>query len=264
MTKTPFSLITGAAGLLGPKHAEALLEDRHNVIITDINKKKLKKVYLNLKNKFSKKNYNIISYCLDVTSEKSIKKILIFLKKEKIIINNLINNAAIDPKFVSNSKSNNELKNYDLKSWEKEIKVGLTGSFLCSKYFGNFMVENNVKGNIVNISSDLSVIAPNQSIYNNNFIKPITYSVIKHGISGLTKYLATYWSDNGIRCNSLSPGPVLNDQSNSLVKNLKKQIPLRRLANKNEYKEAIKFLCSEKSSYMNGHNLVMDGGRSIW
>ena len=64
------------------------------------------------------------------------------------------------------------------------------------------MVKNNINGNIVNIASDLSVIAPNQNIYkskNGNFVKPVTYSVIKHGIVGLTKYLSTYWAEKNIK-----------------------------------------------------------------
>ena len=95
-------------------------------------------------------------------------------------------------------------------------------------------------------------------------VKPVSYSVIKHGIVGLTKYISTYWSSEKIRCNALSPGPVLNLQSKSLVNNLKKLIPMGRLANKHEYKSAIKFLCTDDSSYMTGQNVIIDGGRSIW
>ena len=138
---------------------------------------------------------------------------------------------------------------------------------LCSKIIGGEMVRNNIKGNIVNIASDLSVIAPNQNIYkskNGNFVKPVTYSVIKHGIIGLTKYLSTYWAEKNIKVNSLSPGSVLHEQPKELQNKLKKLIPMNRLAKKNEYIGAIKFLCSSDSSYMTGQNLVIDGGRSVW
>ena len=90
------------------------------------------------------------------------------------------------------------------------------------------------------------------------------YSVIKHGLLGLTKYLATYWHNKKIRCNSISPGPVENNQSKNFIKKLKKQIPLNRLAKKDEYIAAIQFLCSDASSYMTGQNLIIDGGRSVW
>ena len=116
----------------------------------------------------------------------------------------------------------------------------------------------------MNIASDLSVIAPKQSIYNNSNIKPVTYSVIKHGLIGLTKYLATYWPTKNIRCNALSPGGVINNQGREFLSKIKSEIPMKRLANKNEYRSAIQFLCSDASSYMTGHNLIIDGGRTIW
>ena len=116
---------------------------------------------------------------------------------------------------------------------------------------------------IVNIASDLSVIAPDQRLYINSS-KPVSYSVIKSGIVGLTKYLSTYFAKNKIRCNSLSPGGIDNNQSKIFKKKISKLIPLNRMAKKNEYKEAIKFLCSDKNNYMTGHNLIIDGGRSVW
>ena len=93
--------------------------------------------------------------------------------------------------------------------------------------------------------------------------KPVTYSVIKFGIVGLTKYLAAYWAKKNIRVNSLSPGGIYNFQDKIFVNKLKKEIPLGRMATVDEYKGSIKYLCSEESSYMTGHNLVVDGGRSV-
>ena len=132
-------------------------------------------------------------------------------------------------------------------------------------------MSNNNGGIILNIASDLSVIAPNQNLYTKNDleedlqpVKPATYSVIKSGIVGLTKYIATYWGNKGVRCNAISPGGVFNDQDEEFVNKLKTHIPLNRMAEKDEYMSAIQFLCSDASSYMNGHNMLMDGGRSIW
>jgi NAD(P)-dependent dehydrogenase (short-subunit alcohol dehydrogenase family) len=125
------------------------------------------------------------------------------------------------------------------------------------------MVKSN-GGAIINIASDLSIIAPNQEIYSHlNIYKPVSYSIIKHGIVGLTKYLASYWGKKNIRVNSLSPGGVFNNQDRLFHSKIKKLIPMNRMANINEYHGAIIFLCSDASKYMNGHNLVIDGGRSI-
>ena len=106
-----------------------------------------------------------------------------------------------------------------------------------------------------------------QRLYKNkksNNKKPISYSVSKHGLIGLTKYLATYWGPNGVRCNSLSPGGVKNNQPKEFIRKINKLIPMNRMAYKDEYKSAIQFLCSDASSYMNGSNLIIDGGRTVW
>ena len=112
--------------------------------------------------------------------------------------------------------------------------------------------------------SDLSLIAPNQDLYKGlNFVKPITYSVVKHGINGLTKYIASYWAHKNIRCNAIAPGGIINNQNKLFLKKIKKIIPLKRLAKKNEYNDLILFLCSDSSSYMTGSIVIADGGRTI-
>ena len=265
------ALITGASGLLGKKHAEALLEIGASVVLTDIDIDLLKK----LKEELELIDYKgkIICYLMDVTSVNSIIKVSTELAKKNIRIDILINNAAINPK-ASSLKDNirtTRLENFSSERWDSELAVGLTGSFLCSKIFGGLMAKDDKGGVILNIASDLSVIAPDQRIYEQKNlerklqpVKPVTYSVIKSGLIGLTKYLATYWPDKGIRSNALSPGGVYNNQDEEFVQNLSNLIPLGRMAKTDEYKGAIQFLCSDSSSYMNGQNIVMDGGRSIW
>ena len=130
--------------------------------------------------------------------------------------------------------------------------------------FSEDLLSHNHKGIIVNISSDLGIISPDQRLYNALNKKPVSYSVVKHGIIGLTKYIATYWSSEGIRSNTLCPGGIFDNQSDEFVMKIKNLIPLKRMAEKNEYKNAIQFLSSDASSYMNGATVVIDGGRSIW
>ena len=184
----------------------------------------------------------------------------------------LINNAAINPKVSSDGvlSNPNRLENFDLDSWNREINVGLTGAFLCTKVFGEKMAANGF-GNIINIASDLGVIAPTQSLYEIPGVadkeqKQKTSHLFchKHGLLGLTKYTATYWAHKNVRCNALSPGGVFNNQDPSFVRKLTTMIPLQRMCELTDLQGAIQFLCSDSSSYMNGHNLVLDGGRSIW
>lgn len=259
-----FSLITGAAGLLGEQHAIALLDISSNIILTDINAKKLNKLKKKLQTIYP--YLKILSFVMDVTSEKSIRKVSRRLIKNKINLKVLINNAAIDAKFDNKSKAikKGSIENLNLKVLKKEIDVGLIGYILVTKIFIDLLKKNKKGSIILNIASDLSSIAPNHNIYPKNNYKPISYSVIKHGVVGITKYLATYLNRYNIRCNTLSPGSVKNMQPKTFINKIKKLIPLNRLARHNEYHGAIKFLCTDASSYMNGQNIIIDGGRSIW
>ena len=160
--------------------------------------------------------------------------------------------------------------NFPLDLWNGDILVGLTGAFLCAQVFGTVMQEQR-SGVILNISSDLGIIAPDQRIYRKDgleekdqTIKPVTYSVIKHGLLGLTKYLATYWANQGIRVNAVCPGGVYNGQDEQFLGKLTNLIPMGRMADKDEYKATILYLISDASSYMTGATLIVDGGRTCW
>jgi len=264
-------LITGAAGLLGEQHAISILELGGSVILTDISEADLLGVSNNLSRNY--RTDNIHTYLMDVKDLDSIRSTKELLKENDIRVDVLINNAAIDPKVSSKNDDleSTRLENFDLAQWNLEIEVGLTGAFLCSQIFGNEMSLDKKGGVILNIASDLSVFSPDQRIYKKNNIddrnqpvKPVTYSVIKSGLIGLTKYLSTYWVDYGVRCNALSPGGIYTDQNDDFVKNIEALIPLGRMANKDEYQAAVQFLCSDASSYMNGQNIIIDGGRSVW
>ncbi len=263
------ALITGAAGLLGKEHAAALAALGATVVLTDISKDNLQNVAQKLKTEFSEEQ--IQTYVMDVTSITSIKSV-----QEQVNNNGqidiLINNAAIDPKV--NADNNlveiSRFEHFPLSQWNFQLEVGLTGAFLCSQAFGTAMAKRG-DGVILNIASDLSIIAPDQRLYQKpelpqvqQPVKPVTYSVIKTALIGLTRYLATYWADRGVRVNALSPGGVYNNQGEEFVTRLTNLIPMGRMANRDEYRGAIQFLCSDASRYMTGQNIAIDGGRSVW
>ncbi len=244
-------IITGAGGFLGSYYANELSKI-YNIIALDNNKLSLKK--------FNKKK-NIIPLELDVSNEQKIKELHVKLLKKKLHIYGLINNATIDS-IPSKKKTN---KYPDIKSWDREMDVGLKGAFLMTKIFGEEMIKKKT-GKIINIGSDLSVIAPNQKIYKKaygKFVKPVTYSVIKHGLHGMTKYFASLFSEFKVNVNMLSPGPVFNKQKKIFVDELNSIIPMKRMGKKNDLISSLKFLLDEKNSYISGQNIIVDGGRTI-
>lgn len=264
------ALITGGAGLLGVNNGFALLQTGAEVFLTDIDQSKLEIARHSLLQKGCKKN-KIHILMMDVSNETSILDVAKKLESKNKKINILINNAALNPtaSSLNNDIRTTRLENFSVERWDKEFDIGLKGAFLCSKIFGSIMADNK-GGVILNIASDLSIIAPNQALYFDEklpedlqAVKPVTYSVIKHGLIGLTKYLATYWPHKNIRANSISPGGIFTGQDEVFVSRINQLIPMGRMAKEDEYNSAIQFLCSDASEYMNGHNLVMDGGRTI-
>ena len=265
------ALITGSAGLLGVEHAAALLACGATVVLTDLNVDALDFAQSTLKKDFDE--IKIITKLMNVSNPNNIIEVSKSLQSKGVRIDILVNNAAIDPKVSSNQEiiETSRLENFSLDLWNLQIAVGLTGAFLCSQIFGREMAKDGLGGVILNIASDLSVFSPDQRIYRKSGVeesmqpvKPVTYSVIKAGLVGLTRYLATYWVDYHVRCNALSPGGVFNGQSDEFVRRLSSLIPMGRMAQQDEYHSAVQFLCSDASKYMNGQNIVMDGGRSVW
>ncbi len=265
-----WALVTGAAGLLGTEHCSALLEAGANVVMVDLNSDELKVTEKRLNSEFPKSSIKISR--TDITSEIAAGELARELSAIGIKIEILINNAAINPKYgdLTLEFNKSRVENFDLIDWNNQINVGLTGAFIYSKIFGSAMAARK-QGVIINIASDLSVIGPDQRLYkspqlltDNQPVKPVTYSVIKSGLVGLTRYLATYWHESGVRVNALSPGGVFEEQDPDFVARLSALIPLGRMANANEYRSAIQFLSSDASSYMTGQNLIIDGGRTIW
>ena len=265
-------LITGGCGQLGMKHAEAILEFGGEVILADIvSEEEQEKVVTHLKQKYDDPicKPEISSVYMDVTDKVSIQTAV----DKYVKIDVLINNAGIDPKVEDGLDWKNKFEHLELDLWNEMLNVTLTGTFLCSQVVVNKMLSTGLEspyctrgGVILNIASDLSVISPDQRIYKDeNKVKPASYGVAKAGVVNLTKYMATYFARKNIRVNSLSPGGVKNEKvSEDFSYEISKLIPMNRMALPHEFKGAVVFLCSEASSFVNGHNLVIDGGRTVW
>ena len=262
------AVITGGTGLLGQQHAEAIAGAGGIPVLADIRIDRVDQESAAWKERFGE---NAWALQVDITDPASVKKLLSMVITRYGRVDILVNNAANNPKMENKAEVEfSRLENFPIEQWEADLAVGLKGAFLCSQVIGAEMARQK-RGVIVNVASDLAVIAPDQRLYRKpglpeemQPVKPVTYSVVKTGLVGLTRYLATYWADCGIRVNAISPGGVYNNQPDDFVERLAKLIPLGRMANANEYQAAVLFLCSDASSYMTGTNLVVDGGRSCW
>ena len=257
-------IITGGGGNLGFYHAFAILEKKGNPILIDLDKKKLIQNKDKLFKLFNKK---VSIYKVDLTKKTQLIKFFNLQEKNKVMINALINNADINSKFNDLSE-NLRIENLNLNFWQKHINAGLTGNFLISSLYYIYLCKFNLTGQIINISSDLGIISPDQRLYEDTKktfkqqnVKPISYSVVKHGLIGITKYFSTY-DTKRLRCNAIAFGGVkVNDKK--FEKRVSELIPLNRMANAEEYITTMQYLLSPKSTYVNGSTLVVDGGRTI-
>ena len=261
MKNKKYILITGANGYLSKFFSKNLCKN-YNLILWDI---KFDKDFKEKIKELAKKNNSIIIFIKeDITNNLKIKKSIKMLESKKIKIYGLINCAGLNPQpNVKNPDYNKNFKSF-INMWEQEINISLKG-YMLMIYEVSKILQKSKSSTIINFSSDLGIIAPNQNIYSKNSVKPLVYSVSKHGIIGMTKYFATFFSKKGIRVNSICFGGVYNQKFNkNFITKFSKLVPLKRMCKIEEIIPPINFLLDEKNSYMTGHSLIIDGGRTIW
>jgi len=262
------AIITGGAGLLGRMHAEAVLEAGGIPVLWDIRGNAVAGAAADL---IASHGGVALGQTVDITDQVSVGAALDQVVVRFGRVDVLINNAANDPKVKSGEdEAWMRFEHFPEAQWMQDIQVGLTGAFLCAQAVGTRLAAQS-HGVIINVASDLGIIAPDQRLYempgltrDRQPVKPVSYSVVKHGLIGLTKYLATYWADRQVRVNALAPGGVQTSQPQEFIDKVASRIPMGRMAWRNEYKGAIVFLASDASSYMTGATLIVDGGRTCW
>jgi NAD(P)-dependent dehydrogenase (short-subunit alcohol dehydrogenase family) len=261
-------IITGGAGLLGRQHSRIVADAGGIPVIVDRDGERAVAAASEIRREFGGAALGLradVSSTTEVLSAR--EQILAQFQRIDVLINNATNNPTA---AAAGTHNFTRFERFPQHQWADDIAVGLTGAFVCSQIFGSEMAARR-KGVILNIASDLAIIAPDQRIYrrpgvpdNQQPVKPVTYSVVKSGLLGLTRYLATYWAAAGVRTNALSPGGVFDGQTDDFVTKLTSLIPMGRMAGVSEYQGAVLFLISDASSYMTGANLVVDGGRTCW
>ena len=253
------AIITGGGGLLGVEHGRALGKHGTNVVLVDIDLENCKSKAEELK----KESINAIAVKGDVSSEKDWNNILETVTAEFDSADILVNNAS----FTNQTRSENygmDFTETPLEDWNNILDVNLTGTFLGCKVIGKHMVSKG-SGSIINIASLYGVVSPNHRIYDGTgVLQPAAYSVSKSAVLGLTRYLGALWGEKGVRVNAITPGGIFDDHKDPFASRYKQLSPMGRMADKSEMQGGVVFLASEASSHCCGHNLVIDGGWTIW
>ena len=258
-------VVTGGAGILGQHFCTGLAESGASVVVVDVQKDKAQELAKTLKVRCK---VEVIGIACDVSDQKSVQKMVAQVVDKFGEINILHNNAA--------GKSENlnaffaPFEEYSLEQWREIMAVNLDGMFLIAQAVGKQMVMQKTGGSIIQTGSIYGVMAPNQDIYQGSSYlgreinTPAVYTASKAAVIGLTKHLATYWADQGIRVNTLSPGGTESGQNDEFKRRYSERIPMRRMAQAEEMVGALLYLASDASSYVTGQNIVVDGGLNTW
>lgn len=260
------AVVTGGTGLLGSKYSRALAEAGAKVIISDQQQEACDALAEQIRLKYPS-SPQPVGLAVDLANEANI---LAWAKRIHEVapqgVDIIVNNAAAkSPNFFA------PLESYSLSDWNQVMNVNVTAMFLVVRELGPAMVQKG-KGSIINISSIYGLVGPDHRIYEDSWYEelggpintPLIYSVSKGAVVALTRYLATYWGPKGIRSNTITPGGVASGQNESFTNQYNARVPLGRMANADEMIGALLFLASDASSYVNGHNLIVDGGWTAW
>ncbi len=258
------AVVTGGVGMLGRKFCRGLAEFGANVAVVDVKAREAAVFAKELSGDYGVK---AIGIGCDVSSKKSVQVMAKLASDNLGAIHILHNNAASQSRNLKAYFS--KFEPYSEKEWRKEMSVNIDGMFLVAQALGGRMAKSG-GGSMIQTASIYGIMAPDQRIYEGSFYRgarmgsPAVYSASKGAVVALTKYLAAYWAPKGIRVNTLTPGGVQSGQNHAFVKKYSDRIPMKRMAQADEMVGALIFLASDASSYMTGHNLVVDGGLSAW
>lgn len=259
------AIVTGGAGLLGRQFCSGLAESGATVAVVDVLGDKAEELAQILRHRYQ---VGAVGISCDVSDPQSTRAMVSRVVSEYGQIDILHNNAAgksddLDSFFAP-------FEDYSLEQWRRIMAVNLDGMFLVAQAVGKEMVARGKGGSIIQTASIYGIMAPDQRIYEGSFYlgrkinTPAVYSASKAAVVGLTKYLATYWADKGIRVNSLTPGGTESGQNTEFIRRYSSRVPLNRMAKVTEMVGALLYLASEASSYVTGQNLIIDGGLDAW
>jgi len=252
------AIVSGGAGHLGTAISEALAEAKANVVVASRNIDNCKA----LAKRLSQNHARAIGLKLDINSEESIFELLEEVISQFGRLDILFNNAY-------SAKARKELEDMPVEEFESALHAGLTSYFSMIKAAVPHMKKMG-KGSIINNASMYGIVALHFKIYRDRdeYFSPVNYHACKGGVIQMTRYMASYFAKDNIRVNAISPGPFpkpeVTQKEPWFEEELARQNPMNRIGQPYELKGAALFLASDASSYITGHNLVIDGGWTVW
>jgi NAD(P)-dependent dehydrogenase (short-subunit alcohol dehydrogenase family) len=249
-------VVTGGAGLIGSSFVEAILQSNGCAVIADKDEEKGKRLADLMSEKYPEQSVSY--YCLDICSVKSLKLLIDSLDEKYGRIDAVINNA-----YPKNKQFGKDFFDVEFDSFCDNVNQNLGGYFLVSQQFAKYFKEQGA-GNIINMSSIYGMMNPKYDLYKGtNMSMPIEYAAIKSALNQLTKYMAHYFKDLGIRVNTISPGGIFDHQPESFLEGYKEHCSKKGMLNPQDLSGTLLFLLSDKSEYINGQNIIVDDGFSL-
>jgi NAD(P)-dependent dehydrogenase (short-subunit alcohol dehydrogenase family) len=258
------AVITGANGILGRCYVEAFAQSGARIAIVDLDADESHDHACSIAREHG---VDCIGIGADIASSEGVAQMASRVADQLGGCDILLNNAA--SKGASLEEFFAPTERYSIETWRDIMSVNLDGMFLVTQALAPHMVAAG-KGAIINVSSIYGNVGPDQRIYEGSeylgrpINTPAVYAASKAGVLGLTRYLATLWGAAGVRVNAITPGGVESGQNDTFMRRYADRTPLRRMARREEMVGAVLYLASDASSYVTGHNLVVDGGWSIW
>lgn len=247
------AVVTGGAGRLGPSIVEGLARQGARVYLADLQGAIAEAPF------GMPKGEGITPIPLDITDEGSVASAISSIVKETGRLDVWVNNA-----YPRTTDWGDAIDKLSMESWRKNVDMHMNGYFLCSRLAAERM-KTQGDGTIISLGSIYGVLGPDFSVYEGTkMTMPAAYSAIKGGIINMIRYFAAWYGPSGVRANCVSPGGIYNpEQPETFVEKYSARCPMRHMGDADDVVGAIMYLSSRAGKYVNGHNLIVDGGWSI-
>ena len=259
------AIVTGGTGIQGKRITRGLAAHGAHIAVVDLDAEMAKAQASEISDVYGVQALGIACNVAEKSDvDAMVASVVVDLGKIDILHNNAASKSA-DPRdfFVP-------FEDFDFDVWRQVMSVNIDGVFLVAQAVGKQMISQGHGGSIIQTSSTYGLVGPDFGIYEGSeymgcrITTPAAYAASKGAVVQLTRYLATYWGDKGIRVNTLVPGGIESGQNETFQKNYGARVPLGRMADVDEMVGAVVYLASDASSYMTGQMIVVDGGWTAW